>query len=158
MFMLILRNGVQLSLETVSFVEVGVIGSSFGVLILVVLTGRAPIDDTEEERRHFLPWVNECLLQGNVADLKSPSVDAPEEVLLHLTQLAVSCTVGRTASRPTMGDIANELQSIRNEVAGKEEVSAAVKVDEEEEERKKAFMMVRTLDEEIDRIGDDNFA
>ncbi|CAI5533110.1 unnamed protein product [Closterium sp. Naga37s-1] len=130
---------------------------SFGILILVVLTGRAPIEENPGRRRHILHWVNECLSEGNLADLKDPNLVASEDVLLRLTQLAVSCTVGRTASRPTMGDIANELQAIRKELAGEEEVSAAVKVDEEEEERKMAFVMVTSLEEEIARIGDGNF-
>ncbi|CAI7906562.1 unnamed protein product, partial [Closterium sp. NIES-54] len=131
---------------------------SFGVLILVVLTGRSPIAENGEGSMHILSWVNERLSKVNLADLKSPCVVIPEAVLLRLTQLAVSCTVGRTASRPTMGDIANELQAIRKELAG-EEVSAVVKVDEEEEEKKKmAFMIVRSLEEEIACIGDDNFA
>ncbi|CAI5963380.1 unnamed protein product, partial [Closterium sp. NIES-64] len=44
---------------------------------------------------------------------------------------ALSCTIERTASRPSMADIANELQGIGHEVVGEEELSAAVKVDEE---------------------------
>ncbi|CAI5459760.1 unnamed protein product [Closterium sp. Yama58-4] len=127
---------------------------SFGVLILVVLTGRSPIAEAGGERTHILHWVEDCLAKGSdLSCLKNPCVDVSEEVLLRLTQLAVSCTVGRTASRPTMGDIANELQAIRNEVAGKEEVSAAVKVDEEVVERLSVFRNLKTLDEEIDLIG-----
>ncbi|CAI5999256.1 unnamed protein product [Closterium sp. NIES-65] len=60
-------------------------------------------------------------------------MDAPDDAVLRLAQLALRCTVQRTASRPNMADIANELQGIRHEVVGKEELSAAVKVDEQAE-------------------------
>ncbi|CAI5995353.1 unnamed protein product, partial [Closterium sp. NIES-65] len=129
---------------------------SFGVLILVVLTGRSSIAEPGRERMHILHWVEECLKGSNLACLKNPTVEVSEEVLLRLTQLALTCTVDRTASRPTMGDVANELLVIKNEVGGKEEVSAAVKVDEENEERKSAYTALKTLDEEIDLIHDDN--
>ncbi|CAI5939947.1 unnamed protein product [Closterium sp. NIES-64] len=126
------------------------------MLILVVLTGRSSIAEPGRERMHILHWVEECLKGSNLACLKNPTVEVSEEVLLRLTQLALTCTVDRTASRPTMGDVANELLVIKNEVGGKEEVSAAVKVDEENEERKSAYTALKTLDEEIDLIHDDN--
>ncbi|CAI7767969.1 unnamed protein product, partial [Closterium sp. NIES-53] len=125
---------------------------SFGVLILVVLTGRTHIAETAEGGMHVLPWVEECLSKGDLTGLKSPGMDAPEEVLLRLTQLAISCTVARTANRPTMGDVANKLQVARNEVGGKEEVRAAVKVDTEDEERMGANNIHLGLDEELDLI------
>ncbi|CAI5982914.1 unnamed protein product [Closterium sp. NIES-64] len=98
---------------------------SFGVLILVVLTGRVVTvtAETTAGSMHILPWVDECLSKGDVAGLKSnASMDAPEDVLLRISHLALTCTVARTASRPTMGDVANELQAVRNEVEGKEEL------------------------------------
>ncbi|CAI5500188.1 unnamed protein product, partial [Closterium sp. Naga37s-1] len=125
---------------------------SFGVLILVVLTGRTHNAETSKGSMHVLPWVDECLSKGDLGSLKSPGMDAPKEVLLRLTQLAVSCTVDRTAIRPTMGDVANELQAVRNEVGGKEEVRAAVKVDAEDEERKSALKIHQSLEEAIDLI------
>ncbi|CAI5949112.1 unnamed protein product [Closterium sp. NIES-64] len=97
-------------------------------------------------------YVEECLSKGDLTGLKSPGMDAPAEVLLHLTQLAISCTVARTANRPTMGDVANELQAVRNEVGGKEEVRPAVKVDAEDEERMGANNIHLSLDEELDLI------
>ncbi|CAI5952063.1 unnamed protein product [Closterium sp. NIES-65] len=99
-------------------------------------------------------YVDECLSKGDLAGLKSSGMDAPKEVLLRLTQLAVSCTVDRTANRPTMGDVANELQAVRNEVWGKEEVRGAVKVDVENEERMSAHRIHQSLDEAIDSISD----
>ncbi|CAI5474645.1 unnamed protein product, partial [Closterium sp. Yama58-4] len=63
--------------------------------------------------------------------LKNPSMDALDDVALRLAQLALSCTVERTASQSSMANIANKLQGIRHEVVAKEELSAAIKVDEE---------------------------
>ncbi|GJP35823.1 hypothetical protein CLOM_g11352 [Closterium sp. NIES-68] len=88
---------------------------------------------------------------GAVARLKNPNMDAPEDALLRLAQLAVSCTVERTASRPSMADIANELQAVRNAVAGREELRAAVKVDEVRE--RNHLERVRSLNSDLEIIG-----
>ncbi|CAI5495805.1 unnamed protein product [Closterium sp. Naga37s-1] len=116
---------------------------SFGVLMLVVITGRSPRPSEGEKNGHILRWVGAaafvlllcsfhlegCISSGNLAPLKDVSMDAPDDAVLCLAQLALHCTVQRTANRPSMADIANELQGIRDEVVGKEELSAAVKVD-----------------------------
>ncbi|CAI5986684.1 unnamed protein product [Closterium sp. NIES-64] len=60
----------------------------------------------------------------------------PWDVVLRLDELAVSCTVERTASHPSIAHIANHLQAVREEVAGKEESGAAIKVDEQVQEMK----------------------
>ncbi|CAI5527887.1 unnamed protein product [Closterium sp. Naga37s-1] len=151
----------------------------FGVLILVVLTGRALTAEAEAGSMHILPWhgrprgraaaplsprnysspgpslqVDECLSRGDVAGLKiAASMDTPDDVLLRISHLALTCTVARTASRPTMGGVANELQAVRNEVGGKEEVRAAVKVDEEDEERNNVVKKQSSLTEELNLIG-----
>ncbi|CAI5489945.1 unnamed protein product [Closterium sp. Naga37s-1] len=106
---------------------------SFGVLMLVVLTGRSPHTGDGERNGHILRWADDCISSKRTDPLKDPSMDAPDDAVLRLAQLALRCTVQRTASRPNMADIANELQGIRHEVVGKEELSAAVKVDEQAE-------------------------
>ncbi|CAI5931028.1 unnamed protein product [Closterium sp. NIES-64] len=105
----------------------------FGVLMLVVLTGRSPHTGDGERNGHILRWADDCISSKRTDPLKDPSMDAPDDAVLRLAQLALRCTVQRTASRPNMADIANELQGIRHEVVGKEELSAAVKVDEQAE-------------------------
>ncbi|CAI7869824.1 unnamed protein product, partial [Closterium sp. NIES-54] len=122
---------------------------SFGVLILVVLTGRTPSIDTPEGGMHIVAWAASCLSSNNLASLKIPSMDAPDNVLQGLIQLALTCTVERTASRPTMGDVANELQAVRNRVAGREEVRAAVEVDKEDAERMNVFRYFKNLSDEL---------
>ncbi|CAI5495812.1 unnamed protein product [Closterium sp. Naga37s-1] len=105
----------------------------FGVLMLVVITGRSPRSAEGEKNGHILRWVEDCVSSNNPALLKDESMDALDDAVLRLAQLALRCTVQRTASRPNMATIANELQGIRHEVVGKEVLSAAVKVDEQAE-------------------------
>ncbi|CAI5980923.1 unnamed protein product [Closterium sp. NIES-64] len=82
----------------------------------------------------FNAQVEECISSKTTGPLKDASMDAPDDAVLHLAQLALSCTVECPTSQPSMSGIANELQGIRHEVVGKEVLSAAVKVDEEAEE------------------------
>ncbi|CAI5508378.1 unnamed protein product [Closterium sp. Naga37s-1] len=109
---------------------------SFGVLMLVVLTGRSPFGTDDGENVHILKWVEGCISSDNPASLNDLSMDAPDDAVLRLAQLALSCTVERTASRPNMAGMANELQKIRDEVVGKEEPVAAAKVDDRAREIK----------------------
>ncbi|CAI5999241.1 unnamed protein product [Closterium sp. NIES-65] len=105
----------------------------FGVLMLVVITGRSPRLAEGEKNGHILRWVEDCVSSNNPTLLKDQDMDAPDDAVLCLAQLALRCTVQRTASRPSITTIANELQGIRHEVVGKEVLSAAVKVDEQAE-------------------------
>ncbi|CAI5503680.1 unnamed protein product [Closterium sp. Naga37s-1] len=83
---------------------------------------------------YSLEEVESCLSSNTLARLKDLSMDAPDDAVLRLAQLALSCTVERTASRPSMADVVNELQGIRNEVVGKVELPAAAKADERAQE------------------------
>ncbi|CAI5986682.1 unnamed protein product [Closterium sp. NIES-64] len=65
-------------------------------------------------------------------------MDAPGEAVLRVVELAVSCTVERTAGRPSMAHNATQLQAVREEVVGKEESGAAIKVDAQVQEMKDA--------------------
>ncbi|CAI5967768.1 unnamed protein product [Closterium sp. NIES-65] len=122
--------------------------------MLVVVTGRPPLSEDAGDTKQIMPWASECLSSGDVESLKHPTMDAPGDVLLRVAELAVSCTVERTASRPSMAHIAKELQAVR-EVAGKKEFSAAVKVDAQVQEMKDAFAGVGSLEAQLQMIGDD---
>ncbi|CAI5477871.1 unnamed protein product [Closterium sp. Yama58-4] len=101
----------------------------FGVLMLVVLTKRSrPLHTGDGECDHILSWVEACISSDTPA-LKDLSMDAPDDAVLRLAKLALSCTKERSADRPSMASIANELLAIRNEVMGIEELGAAIKVD-----------------------------
>ncbi|CAI7788505.1 unnamed protein product [Closterium sp. NIES-54] len=125
----------------------------FGVLLLVVLTGRPPFVEADEEGQLVTKWASDCLSSGDSGSLKHPTMDAPPDVVLHVAQLALTCTAERTAARPSMAHIANELQSIREEVVGKVELIAAVKVDTQVQE-KEFFASVLSLDEQLQILED----
>ncbi|GJP55208.1 hypothetical protein CLOM_g14182 [Closterium sp. NIES-68] len=125
---------------------------SFGVLMLVVLTRRPALLYSDGEGRTLLSWVEECLTSGTTAKLKDPDMDAPDDAVVRVAQLAVSCTVERTASRPNMAHIANHLQAVREEVAGKDKLSAAIKVDAQVQKMKDASAGVGSLEAELQLI------
>ncbi|CAI5526670.1 unnamed protein product [Closterium sp. Naga37s-1] len=107
--------------------------------MLVMFTGRPPFVEGDGQDQLVTKWASDCLSSGDSGSLKHPTMDAPPDVVLHVAQLALTCTAERTAARPSMAHIANELQSIREEVVGKVELIAAVKVevlDDVLEERK----------------------
>ncbi|CAI5522472.1 unnamed protein product [Closterium sp. Naga37s-1] len=93
--------------------------------------------------------VGDCISSNNLKDV---SMDAPDDAVLRLAQLALSCTVERTASRPSMATIANELQGIRHEVVGKEELSAAIKVDVQAQEMRSGTSFPNDLASELQAI------
>ncbi|CAI5477120.1 unnamed protein product [Closterium sp. Yama58-4] len=94
------------------------------------------VSSIDQWHAHAMTWAEDQLSSNKPASLKDPGMDAPDDAVLRLAQLALSCTVERTASRPKMTGVANELQKIRNEVVGTEELSAAIKVDEQAQEMK----------------------
>ncbi|CAI7814623.1 unnamed protein product [Closterium sp. NIES-54] len=122
---------------------------SFGVLMLVMFTGRPPFVEGDGQDQ----LASDCLSSGDSGSLKHPTMDAPPDVVLHVAQLALTCTAERTAARPSMAHIANELQSIREEVVGKVELIAAVKVDTQVQE-KEFFASVLSLDEQLQILED----
>ncbi|CAI7778608.1 unnamed protein product [Closterium sp. NIES-53] len=127
---------------------------SFGVLMLVLLTRQAPLSETAGKSWQIIPWASECVNSGELGSLKDPNLDAPADAVLRVAQLALSCTVECTAARPSMAEIANQLQAIRDEVVGKEELRAAVKVDSQVQEMKDAFVGIEGPETEIQMMGD----
>ncbi|CAI5532914.1 unnamed protein product [Closterium sp. Naga37s-1] len=123
----------------------------FGVLMLVVLTGREPISETAGESWKITPW---CLSKNDVGSLMDPTMDAPAEAVLRVAQISLACTGERTADRPSMLQVANELQAIREAVGGKEVLCAAVKVDAQVQEMKDVVAGVASLDTEVMKIGE----
>ncbi|CAI5462951.1 unnamed protein product [Closterium sp. Yama58-4] len=128
----------------------------FGVLMLVVFTGRPPFVEADGEGQLVTKWASDCLSSGDLGSLNHPTMDAPADAVLRVARLALSCTVERTATRPSMAHVANELQAIREEVVGKEELSVAVKVDAQVQE-KEVVANVLSFDEQL-QIIEDNLA
>ncbi|CAI5478884.1 unnamed protein product [Closterium sp. Yama58-4] len=122
--------------------------------MLVVLTGRPAPFESAGESRHIVSWVEECLASGTAASLTAAGMDAPADAVLRVAQLAVSCTVECTASRPSMEDIANQLQAVREEVVGKYQLSAAVKVDAQVRDMKNGMVQGESLEVELLKIAE----
>ncbi|GJP58829.1 hypothetical protein CLOP_g3966, partial [Closterium sp. NIES-67] len=102
---------------------------SFGVLMLVVLTGRNVTFKDDGEISSIVDW-------------------APGDVHLRIAHMAISCTAKLTATRPSMARLANDLEAIRAEVVGEEVDRAALKVDEVVQQLNEGEKM-RPLDEEL---------
>ncbi|CAI5467680.1 unnamed protein product [Closterium sp. Yama58-4] len=82
-------------------------------------------------------------------------MDAPPgDAVLRVAELAESCTVEHTAGRPSMALIATQLHAVREEVAGRQELGAAAKVDAQVEKMKSAVGSVLSLDTEINFIAE----
>ncbi|CAI5502197.1 unnamed protein product [Closterium sp. Naga37s-1] len=94
--------------------------------MLVVLTGRPPVSEDGGESKQITSWASNCLSLNDIESLKDPGLEAPRDAVQRLAELAVSCTVERSASRPSMAHIATQLQAVREEVAGKKELCAAI--------------------------------
>ncbi|CAI7853603.1 unnamed protein product, partial [Closterium sp. NIES-53] len=137
---------------------------SFGVLLLVLTTGRSAYWTVDDKIVHAVQWVAHQLEVGDIASLRDPSMgcigDAGNgnvdhgDLILRLAKLAVQCTVGCTASRPNMADIIHELQAIRGEVAG--ELSGTARKEDAQMDGMSrgdaAAAPLGNLDEELDLI------
>ncbi|CAI5458466.1 unnamed protein product [Closterium sp. Yama58-4] len=126
---------------------------SFGILMLVMLSGRGAIvneiPDSEpasepasepgsepgesgnQEPISISDWASGLMAGGQTSPLRDPRMEAPDGIITHLAQLAVSCTAMPTASRPSMSRVAQDLEALRGEVGGGDvRASAAARVDE----------------------------
>ncbi|CAI7862347.1 unnamed protein product [Closterium sp. NIES-53] len=105
---------------------------SFGLVMLVVLTGLKAVLVIEDDHvnikrwvRHRSQWVAPLVGSGAVAEFKDPHLEAPDDVVLHLARLALSCTALPGVSRPSMLLVLAELVRIKQEMFGSQ-VSAEV--------------------------------
>ncbi|CAI5507707.1 unnamed protein product [Closterium sp. Naga37s-1] len=120
---------------------------------IVRLLGFAVGGDVRSKIEQVL--IYEFVSNGNIASLKHPTMDAPPgDAVQRLAELAMSCTVERTASHPNKALISNELQTVREEVAGKEESGAAIKVDAQVQEMKDAVAGEDSLEIQLQIIED----
>ncbi|CAI7813398.1 unnamed protein product [Closterium sp. NIES-54] len=115
---------------------------SFGIVILEVMTGRQAIeeslaivsDEEATQSKNILASVTQQLAQsGDVLGpgLKDPRMDAQDDLVLKVLQLALRCTAKRSATRPGMGVIAAELEGVLAELIGSKRNAAAEEVDKQ---------------------------
>ncbi|CAI5521904.1 unnamed protein product [Closterium sp. Naga37s-1] len=93
--------------------------------MLVVLTGREAVLVVEGDHVNIKRWVAPLVISGAVAEFKDPRLEAPDELVLCLARLALSCTALPGASRPSMLQVLAELVRIKQEMFGAQ-VSAEV--------------------------------
>ncbi|CAI7789786.1 unnamed protein product [Closterium sp. NIES-53] len=134
---------------------------SFGILMLELITGRhvttnslaMPSDEEAGQQLHILAWVQQQLAQFGgseaVADLKDARMEARNELVLRVVQLALRCTAKQSAMRPAMGAIAAELEAVLVELSDSRSNSAARQVDLQVESLR---MSDSDLDAEIARL------
>ncbi|CAI5508400.1 unnamed protein product [Closterium sp. Naga37s-1] len=105
---------------------------SFGVVMLVVITARKAVQMADDIQINLKQWVAPLVESGDVASFKDPHLDAPDDLLLRLARLALTCTAMPTASRPTMGRVLGDLLGMKEEVLGGAEAHrAACRIDRE---------------------------
>ncbi|GJP45186.1 hypothetical protein CLOM_g4607 [Closterium sp. NIES-68] len=121
---------------------------SFGVLMLVVLTGRNVTFKDDGEISSIVDWAEKHISNEDALSLGDPCMEAPGDVILRIAHMAISCTAKLTATRPSMARLANDLEAIRAEVVGEEVDRAALKVDEVVQQLNEGEKM-RPLDEEL---------
>lgn len=88
---------------------------SFGVLILVLISGRRPLQVTaspmsEFERANLISWARQLAYNGKLLDLVDPSIHSldKDQALLCIT-IALLCLQRSPSKRPTMKDIVEML-------------------------------------------------
>lgn len=89
---------------------------SFGVLLLELLTGKAPTHSLLNEEGVDLPrWVQSVVREewtAEVFDLELLRYQNVEEDMVQLLQLAVDCTAQYPDNRPTMHEIVARIEAI----------------------------------------------
>ncbi|CDO98323.1 unnamed protein product [Coffea canephora] len=90
---------------------------SFGVLLLELLTGKAPTHALLNEEGVDLPrWVQSIVREewtSEVFDLELLRYQNLEEEMVQLLQLAIDCAAQYPDNRPSMSEVANRIQELR---------------------------------------------
>ncbi|CAI5461907.1 unnamed protein product [Closterium sp. Yama58-4] len=135
---------------------------SFGIVMLELMTGRhvttnslvVPSDEEAGQQLHILAWVQQQLAQFGgseaVASLKDARMEARDELVLRVVDLALRCTDKQSATRPAMGVIAAELEAVLVALGVERTNSAARQVDLHVESQR---VPASSLDAEFARLN-----
>ncbi|CAI7815787.1 unnamed protein product, partial [Closterium sp. NIES-54] len=83
---------------------------SFGIVLLQLLTGHGT--HVEGTNRHICRWATSKVQAYEFASLKDPKLDAPEEAVVELADIALDCVKVPGSRRPDMKDVARRLQGL----------------------------------------------
>eukprot|EP00249_Psilotum_nudum_P030476 c43128_g1_i1 orf=605-2923(-) len=90
---------------------------SFGIVLLELLTGKAPGETVSTEIGMDLPeWVTSVLKQegtNEIFDLELMKVAAHSEELMNTLQIAMSCVNFSPSNRPEMAEVLHQLEDVR---------------------------------------------
>ncbi|CAI5975588.1 unnamed protein product [Closterium sp. NIES-65] len=101
------------------------------VVMLAVITARKAIYNIESNQVNLKQWAASLVAAGDVAALKDPHLQAPDDLVLRMARLALTCTAMPTASRPGMSRVLAELLLLKEEFFGEDEDRMAVRIDHE---------------------------
>ncbi|GJP30382.1 hypothetical protein CLOM_g965 [Closterium sp. NIES-68] len=104
---------------------------SFGVVMLVVITARKAVHVTEDTHTNLRKWVAPLVESNAVSTFKDPCLEAPDDLVLRLACLALSCTGMPTASRPSISQVLVDLVKMREDAFGAQANRVASRIDEE---------------------------
>lgn len=85
---------------------------SFGVLLLELLTGKAPVEDGVDLPR----WVESVVREewtSEVFDLELLRYQNVEEEMVQLLQLGIDCTAQYPDQRPSISEVAKRIEELR---------------------------------------------
>ncbi|KAJ9186925.1 hypothetical protein P3X46_002442 [Hevea brasiliensis] len=95
----------------------------FGILILELVTGKRPVEYSEENVMILNDHVRVLVEQGNALDCVDPSMgDYPDGEVLPVLKLALVCTSHIPSSRPSMAEVVQILQVIKTPVQQRMEI------------------------------------
>ncbi|CAI5461749.1 unnamed protein product [Closterium sp. Yama58-4] len=108
--------------------------TSFGVLVLELLTGRDPILSVDGSQSHIREWATAELSSSDVSSIIDPRMASPAaltgdvsmvhaDVMQSLASLALECTAMPAASRPSMAKVLSQLKQLHEEVVRRERES-----------------------------------
>ena len=92
--------------------------------------------------------VEPLVLTGDAPSFKDPQFDVPDDALLKLAQMALSCMAMPTSARPRMRSVSMELESIRGDVVGVDPNEHVGRVD-----RNVRRGISLSLSQELDELG-----
>lgn len=84
---------------------------SFGVVLFEIITG-LPVISRNHERTHIKDWISSLVGEGNIKAIVDTRLggDFDSSSAWKVVDMAITCVSRNPNSRPTMGEVVNELK------------------------------------------------